>query len=264
MTIGHAELAASHTVTQIVEVLEVHQKDARLVALLQKYHASRTNRVLCFALYKKEADRMERMLQQRGWKCAAIHGDMSQEARTRALAAFKSGESPLLVATDVAARGLDIPNVEYVINVTFPLTIEDYVHRIGRTGRAGSKGIAHTLFTPLDKAHRCGGGTVHGCKGGQCAPSPPLPAVCVTTLSGTCSCHAYRNLCLPCAPQPRRHCRAPRARAPPCFHLHTRRPSHCSGELINVLRDAGAPVPPELLKFGTHVKKKEHGLCEWC
>jgi ATP-dependent RNA helicase DBP3 len=59
---------------------------------------------------------------------------------------------PLLVATDVAARGLDIPGVEYVINYTFPLTIEDYIHRIGRTGRAGKTGIAHTLFTHHDRA----------------------------------------------------------------------------------------------------------------
>ena len=77
---------------------------------------------------------------------AAIHGDLSQQQRTAALSAFKSGQSNLL-ATDVAARGLDIPNVKVVINLTFPLTIEDYVHRIGRTGRAGAKGTAHTLFT---------------------------------------------------------------------------------------------------------------------
>lgn len=70
-----------------------------------------------------------------------------------ALNAFKNGSCPLLIATDVAARGLDIPKVEFVINVTFPLTIEDYVHRIGRTGRGGMKGIAHTFFTSFDKAH---------------------------------------------------------------------------------------------------------------
>ncbi|KAK9693539.1 RNA-dependent ATPase, partial [Basidiobolus ranarum] len=75
------------------------------------------------------------------------------QQRTDAISAFKDGSYPLLIATDVAARGLDIPNVEYVINVTFPLTIDEYVHRIGRTGRAGKKGIAHTLFTPHDKAH---------------------------------------------------------------------------------------------------------------
>ena len=91
-----------------------------------------------------------------------------------------------MIATDVAARGLDIPNVEYVINYTFPLTIEDYIHRIGRTGRAGKTGVSHTLFTSFDK---------------------------------------------------------PKA-----------------GELVNVLREANQQVPDELLKFGTHVKKKEHKL----
>ena len=71
--------------------------------------------------------------------------------RTRALAGFRDGTTPLLIATDVAARGLDIPDVTHVINFTFPLTVEDYVHRIGRTGRGGRSGIAHTLFTDVEK-----------------------------------------------------------------------------------------------------------------
>ena len=73
-------------------------------------------------------------------QAVAVHGDASQQQRTRAVEQFKSGEIPLLVATDVAARGLDIPDVEAVINYSFPLTTEDYVHRIGRTGRAGKTG----------------------------------------------------------------------------------------------------------------------------
>ena len=76
---------------------------------------------------------------------------MSQRDRIASLEAFKSGNVSLLVATDVAARGLDIPNVKLVINVTFPLTAEDYVHRIGRTGRAGADGRAITFFTEQDK-----------------------------------------------------------------------------------------------------------------
>jgi ATP-dependent RNA helicase DBP3 len=153
VVVGSVELAASASITQIVEVLEPAAKDATLLRLLGKYHASRKNRVLVFCLYKKEADRVERFLSGRGWSCGAIHGDMSQEARIRAFNAFKEARVPLLIATDVAARGLDIPAVEYVINYTFPLTIEDYVHRIGRTGRGGATGTAHTLFTSLDKAH---------------------------------------------------------------------------------------------------------------
>lgn len=92
-------------------------------------------------------------LQRNGYKVGAIHGDLGQAQRTDAIEGFKSGVCPLLIATDVAARGIDIPNVEYVINVTFPLTIEDYCHRIGRTGRAGKTGISHTFFTVHDKAH---------------------------------------------------------------------------------------------------------------
>jgi ATP-dependent RNA helicase DBP3 len=75
------------------------------------------------------------MLRRQGYVVGALHGDMSQPARMEALENFKNGTTTLLVATDVAARGLDIPNVGVVINYTFPLTVEDYVHRIGRTGK---------------------------------------------------------------------------------------------------------------------------------
>ena len=78
-------------------------------------------------------------------QAASIHGDISQVQRSRAVEQFKSGDMPLLIATDVAARGLDIPDVEAVINYSFPLTTEDYVHRIGRTGRAGKTGEGFLL-----------------------------------------------------------------------------------------------------------------------
>ena len=136
-----------------MEVVEQHEKETKLPILLERYHKSRTNRVLVFALYKKEAARVEETLRRRGYNAIGIHGDMTQAARTHALQQFKEGKTPLLVATDVAARGLDIPLVEVVINYTFPLTIEDYVHRIGRTGRGGRTGHAHTFFTSFDKAH---------------------------------------------------------------------------------------------------------------
>ena len=160
VSIGSQELTANHRVTQTVEVVDQSQKEGRLPQLLKKYCVSGgsnktggDNRVLVFALYKKEAARVEQLLQRGGHKAIAIHGDMSQEQRTRALQQFKDGSMPLLVATDVAARGLDIPDVEVVINYTFPLTIEDYIHRIGRTGRGGKTGVSHTLFTSFDKAH---------------------------------------------------------------------------------------------------------------
>jgi len=151
VTIGSDDLAAGTRITQIVEVLEDRAREQRLQQLLKKYHADRKNRILIFALYKKEAARLEGNLSRSGWKVTSIHGDKSQDGRTKAVEEFKSGSVPLLVATDVAARGLDIPGVDYVINYSFPLTIEDYVHRIGRTGRAGREGTAHTFFQQCDK-----------------------------------------------------------------------------------------------------------------
>lgn len=82
---------------------------------------------------------MESYLRDQKFVVTGLHGDMSQKGRLDALASFKSGESKVLVATDVAARGLDIPSVGLVINYTFPLTIEDYIHRIGRTGWSSSE-----------------------------------------------------------------------------------------------------------------------------
>merc|ERR1711935_1041102 len=94
---------------------------------------------------------VENLLSRGGYKVTSISSDRSQDQRSRAIAQFKNGSMPILVGTDVAARGLDIPNVSHVINYSFPLTIEDYVHRIGRTGRGGKTGISHTFFTKFDK-----------------------------------------------------------------------------------------------------------------
>ncbi|KAF3010974.1 RNA-dependent ATPase [Curvularia kusanoi] len=189
ITIGDnvsGELRANVRIKQVVEVVDPRAKEQRLLQLLRQYQSGKNkdDRILVFCLYKKEATRIEQFIQRSGFKVGGIHGDLSQDKRTAALAAFKEGKVPLLVATDVAARGLDIPAVKVVINVTFPLTAEDYVHRIGRTGRAGQDGLAITLFTEHDKG--------------------------------------------------------------------------LSGSLINVLKAANQPVPEELMKFGTTVKKKGH------
>jgi len=148
---GAEDLVANRRVKQIVEVVDNFERDQKVNVLLKSYHKSRKNRILIFVLYKKEAARVHRQLQNKGWSCVAIHGDNNQHQRTEAMEKFRTGEVPLLIATDVAARGLDIPDVEYVINYSFPLTIEDYVHRIGRTGRAGKNGVSHTYFTEFDK-----------------------------------------------------------------------------------------------------------------
>lgn len=162
MTVGSDDLSANSRVEQTVEVFDdVRSKEyvlrtifladscaqyllnlsQRLLNHLKKVlpvkkptGGREENRVLVFALYKKETSRVENMLQRQGYAVSALHGDMSQTARIEALETFKAGTTNLLVATDVAARGLDIPNVNAVINYTFPLTIEDYIHRIGRTG----------------------------------------------------------------------------------------------------------------------------------
>lgn len=117
----------------------------RLLAALRQ--APPKSRTLVFVLYKKEAWRVGQMLRQQGYCVCELHGDMGQHNRLEELARFKQGDAQVMVATDVAARGLDIPNVETVVNYTFPLTVEDYVHRIGRTGRGGKRGKSVTLFT---------------------------------------------------------------------------------------------------------------------
>ena len=148
------ELRANTKIKQLVEVVDPRGKEQRLLQILRQHQGpkNKTDRILVFCLYKKEAARVEGFLRQRGLSVAGIHGDMNQTARSASLDSFKTGQCPLLVATDVAARGLDIPAVKVVVNVTFPLTVEDYVHRIGRTGRAGAEGLAITLFTEHDKA----------------------------------------------------------------------------------------------------------------
>ncbi|KAH6761083.1 P-loop containing nucleoside triphosphate hydrolases superfamily protein [Perilla frutescens var. hirtella] len=102
---------------------------------------------LIFVETKKGADALERWLSRKGYPSTAIHGDKVQFERERALRSFRSGHTPILVATDVAARGLDIPHVAHVINFDLPRVIDDYVHRIGRTGRAGKSGMATAFFS---------------------------------------------------------------------------------------------------------------------
>ncbi|PIK73308.1 hypothetical protein CS379_09135 [Methylobacterium frigidaeris] len=107
--------------------------------------AEELNNGIIFCNRKRDVAQLQKSLSNHGFNVAALHGDMDQRARMAALDAFRSGEVPLLVASDVAARGLDIPAVSHVFNFDVPHHAEDYVHRIGRTGRAGRSGAAFTL-----------------------------------------------------------------------------------------------------------------------
>ncbi|KAI0288873.1 P-loop containing nucleoside triphosphate hydrolase protein [Russula brevipes] len=153
ITVGSEDLTANSRIAQEIEVFDdEREKDQRLLAHLKKLGSRQTGgglpaRVLVFVLYKKEASRVENAMRRAGYTVGALHGDMAQSARLNALQQFRDGKTRLLVATDVAARGLDIPDVGCVLNYSFPLTIEDYVHRIGRTGRGGKDGRSITFFT---------------------------------------------------------------------------------------------------------------------
>ncbi|CAO2822103.1 unnamed protein product [Amaranthus hypochondriacus] len=142
--------SSTDLIVQRVEFVHESDKRSHLMDLL---HAQRANGVqgkqaltLVFVETKKGADALEHWLSINGFPATSIHGDRSQQERELALRSFKSGNTPILVATDVAARGLDIPHVAHVINFDLPNDIDDYVHRIGRTGRAGKSGLATAFF----------------------------------------------------------------------------------------------------------------------
>src|SRR5579859_7829935 len=138
------------TVTQLAvrSGRESHQKREVLRHLLRD--AKDLNNAIIFCNRKREVAVLYKSLQKHGFSVGALHGDMDQSARTAALDQFRKGDIPLLVASDVAARGLDIPAVSHVFNFDIPHHADDYVHRIGRTGRAGRTGTAVSIVTSLD------------------------------------------------------------------------------------------------------------------
>ncbi len=138
----------AETVEQSVYVMDKGRKPKVLTKLIKD---NDWKQVLVFSKTKHGANRLAKTLEEKGVSAAAIHGNKSQGARTKALANFKSGQVRVLVATDIAARGLDIEQLPQVINVDLPKVPEDYVHRIGRTGRAGATGKAIS-FVSEDEA----------------------------------------------------------------------------------------------------------------
>lgn len=148
MTVGRVGGAAS-TIEQQLEWVEDTDKDMYMIGLLLQQPV--LGLFLIFVNTKQQAFDLERLLQRTGFNVGSIHGDRTQEEREAALEAFKSGTSPILIATDVAARGLDIPNVAVVVQYDLAMSIEDYVHRIGRTGRIGKTGIAVGMVNNRNK-----------------------------------------------------------------------------------------------------------------
>ena len=146
------EVARSNaTADRVTQVVYKVDEDSKRDAVSHLIRGRDLKQVLVFSNTKIGASRLARQLEQEGVKATAIHGDKSQSERMAALEAFKKGEVDVLVATDVAARGLDISDLPCVINFDLPYNAEDYVHRIGRTGRAGASGDAISLYSDKDE-----------------------------------------------------------------------------------------------------------------
>ncbi|XP_034452543.1 probable ATP-dependent RNA helicase DDX17 [Hippoglossus hippoglossus] len=148
INVGALELSANHNILQIVDVCMETEKDHKLFQLMEEIMAEKENKTIIFVETKKRCDDLTRRMRRDGWPAMCIHGDKSQPERDWVLTEFRSGKAPILIATDVASRGLDVEDIKFVINYDYPNSSEDYVHRIGRTARSTNKGTAYTFFTP--------------------------------------------------------------------------------------------------------------------
>jgi len=138
------EGTANNVIEQFYYVINESQRDEAIIKLLE---TEKTNKSIVFCRMKKEVDRLTEHLQAMGFNAAGLHGDLEQNDRESIVKAYRRGETKIMVATDVAARGLDVKNVTHVFNFHIPFDPQSYVHRIGRTGRAGKKGKAITLVS---------------------------------------------------------------------------------------------------------------------
>jgi len=145
VTIGSLEVKANKNIEQIIELVEEYDKPRRLAGIMKQHYSS--GKILIFSETKRNCDNLTRQLRMDGYNARCIHGDKSQQERDWVLKEFKEGTANLMVATDVAARGLDVKNITLVVNYDMPSNFEDYVHRCGRTARAGKKGTAISFFT---------------------------------------------------------------------------------------------------------------------
>jgi ATP-dependent RNA helicase DDX46/PRP5 len=138
----------SSDIEQLVEVVDEESKFLKLLDVLGRWYETKSNRILIFVDRQDATDSLLKDLIRRGYHCNSLHGGKDQADRDCAISDFKSGVIPILIATSVAARGLDVKDLKLVINYECPNHMEDYVHRVGRTGRAGNKGTAITFITP--------------------------------------------------------------------------------------------------------------------
>ncbi|XP_021923571.1 ATP-dependent RNA helicase p62-like isoform X2 [Zootermopsis nevadensis] len=148
VNVGSLQLAANHNIMQIVDVCEEHEKEQKLATLLDEIASEEENKTIIFVETKKKVENITRSIRRYGYPAVCMHGDKSQHERDYVLREFRNGKSPILVATDVAARGLDVDGIKYVINFDYPNSSEDYIHRIGRTGRRNTTGTSYAFFTP--------------------------------------------------------------------------------------------------------------------
>ena len=153
-TIGSLELTANKNIKQEFVFCSGYEKTKQFIAMLDKIMDG--SRILVFCETKRGCDDLTRALRSDGWPALGIHGGKEQSERDWVLAEFKSGKHPLMVATDVASRGIDVKDIRFVVNIDLPKTPEDYIHRIGRTGRAGTKGTAIS-FVDEGKDSKIGG-----------------------------------------------------------------------------------------------------------
>ena len=147
LNVGSLELAANHNILQVVEVMDEYGKQTRMMQVLNDIMNQPECKTIIFTETKRKADDLTKWMRRDGWPALCIHGDKNQGERDWVLNEFKTGKTPILLATDVAARGLDVDDIKFVINYDYPNNSEDYVHRIGRTGRRDKKGTAYTFFT---------------------------------------------------------------------------------------------------------------------
>lgn len=149
INIGSLNLAANHNIQQIIDICQEEEKPQKIVNLLKDIgQAINHSKIIIFVETKIKVEEILQIIRNEGYTATSIHGDKSQAERDSVLKDFRNGKSNILIATDVASRGLDVEDLQYVINYDYPNSSENYVHRIGRTGRCQQLGTSYTFFTP--------------------------------------------------------------------------------------------------------------------